>query len=557
MFIVRNALRNVTRNKGRNALMIIIVAIITAAATIGLAIVQAAQHARTSALANTTITAQITQDRDAIMAKARSQADSTSSSDTSQNMQALRDAMNQQLTLDQYQTYDKSSYGVASSYYTLTSSVAAVDGNIEPVSSSSSSSSQQSSKDSSSQESNNNSDDANRDKDPQDGGGMMMTTGDFSLVGFSSDEALANASNGTFTMDSGQAFGYGSDDINQVIISKTLAQANNLKVGDTIKVANAANSKTVYSFKIVGIYSNTSDSSMPQGGPMASNASDPDNAIYTSVATMNKLGLTQDKTMEVTDSRGNTRSTSAAQLTYTYVFDGKQAYDKFVSDVKTAGLSDEYTVQSADVEQYEASLVPINNVANFARTLLIIVLTVGALVLIVLTIFNIRERKYEIGVLTAIGIHKSKVAMQFVIELLVVTLLGVAVGTGIGAATSVPVSNALLSSQVQAQQEQRDQQRAQFGRDMQAPPDAQNQSDTSSSDTNTTQDTQDKTVDAPRDNQNRGRVSNAVSQLQASVNWVTLGWILLIGLGLTLLASLVAAVFVMRYEPLQILADRS
>ena len=32
---------------------------------------------------------------------------------------------------------------------------------------------------------------------------------------------------------------------------------------------------------------------------------------------------------------------------------------------------------------------------------------------------------------------------------------------------------------------------------------------------------------------------------------------LLIGIGLTLLASLVAAVFVMRYEPLQILANRS
>lgn len=48
-----------------------------------------------------------------------------------------------------------------------------------------------------------------------------------------------------------------------------------------------------------------------------------------------------------------------------------------------------------------------------------------------------------------------------------------------------------------------------------------------------------------------------VSKVNVTVNWATIGWMLLIGIGLTLLASLVAAVFVMRYEPLQILADRS
>lgn len=67
MFIVRNALHNVVRNKGRNALMIIIVAIITAAATVALAIVQAAESARTSALDDTTISAQISIDRGAMI----------------------------------------------------------------------------------------------------------------------------------------------------------------------------------------------------------------------------------------------------------------------------------------------------------------------------------------------------------------------------------------------------------------------------------------------------------------------------------------------------------
>lgn len=204
------------------------------------------------------------------------------------------------------------------------------------------------------------------------------------------------------------------------------------------------------------------------------------------------------------------------------------------------------------MEQYEASLVPLNNLATFAKTLLIVVLCVGAVVLVVLTIFNIRERKYEIGVLTAIGVKKAKVAAQFAIELLAVTAIGLALGVGVGAAVSVPVSNSLLASQVEAQATQQQQQRAQFGRDMQ-PPSGVGQDGATTGEGSLSE--------APKDDngapQQWGHATQMVSKVNATVNWATIGWMLLIGIGLTLLASLVAAVFVMRYEPLQILANRS
>lgn len=553
MFIVRNALHNVVRNKGRNALMIIIVAIITAAATVALAIVQAAERARTSALDDTTISAQISIDRGAMIGKTR---DAQSGG---ADMQAMRESMaSKQLTLDDYQKYDKSEYGVASSYYTETASAAAVDDGVEPVDSNGTVTNQE---DQSATEQNQSGKQPQSPGDDRAGGmpdagggkgGMMMTTGDFSLVGFSSDEAIANTPNGSFTMDSGQVFGYGTDDDGDVIISKTLADANDLSVGDTFKVADITDDTKTYTLTIVGIYSNTTENTMPMGGPMASTASDPANAIYTSVSTLDALGLTGGKTIEITDARGNTRETQATQLSYTYVFDGKAQYDRFVADVKANGLGNEYTVSSADVEQYEASLVPLNNLATFAKTLLIVVLCVGAVVLVVLTIFNIRERKYEIGVLTAIGVKKAKVAAQFAIELLAVTAIGLALGVGVGAAVSVPVSNSLLASQVEAQATQQQQQRAQFGRDMQ-PPSGVGQDGATTGEGSLSE--------APKDDngapQQWGHATQMVSKVNATVNWATIGWMLLIGIGLTLLASLVAAVFVMRYEPLQILADRS
>ena len=53
------------------------------------------------------------------------------------------------------------------------------------------------------------------------------------------------------------------------------------------------------------------------------------------------------------------------------------------------------------------------------------------------------------------------------------------------------------------------------------------------------------------------RAVNYDSSVNATVNLTVVGQLLLVGLGLTLIAALVAVVFVLRYEPLQILADRS
>ena len=571
MFVLRNAAKSVTRNKGRNILVIVIVTIIAAAATIGLSIRQAAATARTSGLENTTITAQISLDREKLISESRQNFDSGSSdsngSDSSNGSQPDFDSMrsalaDKQLSLSDYQKYAEASSSVKSTYYMETTGLAATD-NFQPVSDSTSSS------DSSSASSSTDSSDSsqqNGDGFPmggEPGGGDMgggqdatMVSGDFSLVGFSSDEAVSNASNGTFTMSDGQVFGYDESSDGDVIISKSLADFNNLSVGDTISVADTNDSSTTYTLTIVGIYQNSTDSNQQMGGPMASTSSDPANAIYTSVSTLKSLGLDSDSD-----------SDSAAQLSFTYVFSSKTDYETFSEDASNAGLSDDYTVSSADVENYESSLVPLNNLSKFAMTLLIVVLAVGAVVLIVITLLNVRERKYEIGVLTAIGVNKVKVAAQFTLELLIVTMIGLALGAGVGAAASVPVSNQLLSSQIEQQQSQQTSQREQFGRDMQGPggssdsTDSNNSNDSASStDSNASSSNKDASSNEPQQGGPGGmmnRAANYVSNINATVNLKVVAQLLLVGLGLTLVAALVAVIFVLRYEPLQILADRS
>ncbi|WP_254150158.1 ABC transporter permease [Bifidobacterium bifidum] len=396
---------------------------------------------------------------------------------------------------------------------------------------------------------------------------MMMTSGDFTLTGFSSDTAIANAANGTFTMSSGEVFGYGESDNGKVIISKALADFNDLKVGDEITVTNPSDTSTTYTFTIGGIYKNSTSSNTSAMGPMGGISQDADNAIYTSVSTLKSLGLDADTTANDDDNNTTT------QLSYTYVLGSADDYETFASDVRKAGLDDAYTVQSADVENYESSLVPLDNLAKFALTLLIVVLAVGAVVLIVLNLFNIRERKYEVGVLTAIGVKKVKVAAQFAIELLIVTMCGIALGVAGGAVASVPVSNQLLAAQVSSQETQTASQEEQFGRgaDMGGAPGAPGSSSDSGGSDSTGTSGDSGSASADSSNGSSGQPDNApggmrggfsqavdyVSTIDATVNLKVVGQLILIGLGLTLISALVGIIFVMRYEPLQILADRS
>lgn len=601
MFVLKNAWRSVVRNAGRNILIVIIVAVIAAAATIGLAIRNAAQVARDTGLSSTTVTATIAVDRDQMMSGAMQ----SSTSDGKPDKNAMREALDQNsLSLSDYKKYAKASRVPVTTYYTETTSVNGTD-DFQLVETTTSNSERSDSSDSSLSDSvdSRNGGDVPSDQNGQNGqngqsaqgghGGFGgMASGDFSLVGFSSDTAVSNAFNGSFTMVKGKVFGYGTDSDGQVIIPQALATFNGLKVGSAITVEDLSGSDTTYTLTVAGIYKNDSSTDTGSHGPMGGTSSDPDNAIYTSVSTLKKLGLSTESAAASSDSADSSDSDSATQtsasrtqLSFSYVLGSKDDYETFASDVKKAGLDSTHKVSSADVENYKSSLVPLDNLAKFALTLLIIVLVVGVAVLIVINLFNIRERKYEIGVLTAIGITKAKVVAQFVIELLIVTMAGIAIGVAGGAAASVPVSNQLLAQQVSNQESQASSRQAQFGRNADMPGASgqssqggqsgqggqsadsglSGQSGTSSqsgqsTDSQSNQSNQSNQPSAPfgkGDARGFGKAVEYVSTINATVNFKIIGELVLIGIALTLISALVGVVAIIRYEPLQILADRS
>ena len=75
------------------------------------------------------------------------------------------------------------------------------------------------------------------------------------------------------------------------------------------------------------------------------------------------------------------------------------------------------------------------------------------MVLFVINMINIRERKYEIGVYRTIGMKKSTLTLQFILELFIVSFVALLIGAGLGSISSVPVSNFLLENEIESSTE--------------------------------------------------------------------------------------------------------
>ena len=120
----------------------------------------------------------------------------------------------------------------------------------------------------------------------------------------------------------------------------------------------------------------------------------------------------------------------------------------YEAELRTKGLPDGYAVR-ADESALDRMVGPVESLKDLSLTFLLIVLVLGAIIMVLLSVIAIRERKYEIGVLRAMGMKKKKVSLGLWTEIIIITCVCFALGLGIGTALSQPVSNAIMSGQAQ------------------------------------------------------------------------------------------------------------
>ncbi|WP_125607384.1 ABC transporter permease [Lapidilactobacillus bayanensis] len=244
-------------------------------------------------------------------------------------------------------------------------------------------------------------------------GGDKMTSsqGDIAVSGVSATSLTSNFTDNNYKITKGRGIKASDANTNNIIIETELAKQESLKVGDTVTVKATSGSKT-YKLTIVGIYKAPSTSTSSQMGP---GATDPSNTIYSSYTLANTI-------------KGTKYANTADSVTFTVSDPAK------VSSVKKAGKklinTSKYSLSANDAS-YQSVKASMNNVKSFADKIVWLVAIAGTIILALIVILMIRERRYEIGVLLSMGESRMKIIGQFFVEMFIVLVIAVGVA-GIG-----------------------------------------------------------------------------------------------------------------------------
>lgn len=197
-------------------------------------------------------------------------------------------------------------------------------------------------------------------------------------------------------------------DKNKVLVHKALAEKNNLKVGDRIIGTkdsldyNASKDAPYeYDLEIVGIFESQNTDRM------GSKLEIPENLILSDMNTLNALyGY----------SKGNSQYTSA-------VFNTNKNVDDVISDVnKIQENWSLYNISKSD-DTFLALSKSFDSLEKIVNMLLIGSIIVGIIVLSLVLAFWIQGRIHETGILLSIGVGKFKIISQYIIELLLISVL--------------------------------------------------------------------------------------------------------------------------------------
>ena len=217
---------------------------------------------------------------------------------------------------------------------------------------------------------------------------------DFTISG-TNDLAASTNFTDSYKISSGRAIKASDEGTNNVVIESTLASQNSLKVGSTFTIKDS-NDKT-YKMTVVGIYTTTSSSTESSIQYM--------NTMYTALSVANSI-------------KGTTGKVSNA----TYSMENPAQADTFVKAANKLVNDSNFQVSKND-QAYQNVKSSLNNVASFARNIVLIVAIAGAIILALIVMLMVRERRFEIGVLMSLGESKLKIIGQFFFELFMVMIV--------------------------------------------------------------------------------------------------------------------------------------
>lgn len=321
------------------------------------------------------------------------------------------------------------------------------------------------------------------------------------VLGYSDDSMMEDFVMGLRALDEGRFF----EASGECMVSRDFADLNGLKLGDSFDLTDVNSTEVApLHLTVCGIYMDITDP-QPDGTDWAVNHRR--NEILTAFSTMEE------------------HSTEGLYVTAMYYLKNPAIAAEFESYVREKGLHEVYNV-NVDAESYNRIVKPVESLKNISAAFLAVILIVGCLVLALLSLLGVRERKYEIGVLRAMGMPKAKVAFGLICESICVMCLCLGIGLCFGGLIAQPVSDTILKEQRSLAE--------------QLP---QTNSQNPFSGTTYTSGT--------------SEAATALQEVDITMAPESIAFIIAVSLALGMLANVSGIFYITRYEPMKILWERS
>ena len=324
---------------------------------------------------------------------------------------------------------------------------------------------------------------------------------------------------------------------NECVVSRDLFEKNGLSLGDTLILTSEIRDAELrlpdeedesevvsisYTLKVVGYYD---DLTSEYNNEYMQNAyTNRRNEILTTVNTViepMREGFT------------------GIEVNARYYLQNPADLDKFAAELYAKGLDEKFDV-ATDQAGYDTITKPVEGLKGITYVFLAAVLILGAVILLLLSTIAIRERKYEVGVLRAMGMKKGKVALGLLSEVVTVTAVCLILGLVVGIMVAQPVSDMLLEGQLRQIEEQ-----GQDNNMMAYGPGGMTRMNTAGA----------MRIGGPMGGSMTP--AEALKKMDVSLSLLTIGEIIAVSLLLAVAASMAGIMHITKYEPIKILSDRN
>ena len=247
------------------------------------------------------------------------------------------------------------------------------------------------------------------------------------IVANSNTAADSYFTDGGFELTAGYSITTESE--GEVILHEALATRNGLSIGDTVLLGGISGGNRKISVKVAGIFTNTKEQDSIGIVPSCDLY---DNIVFTDLATASCLLY-------------GTEGSTNVQYGDFYV-DDPDELERIMAEVQELpGVDWQSCTLTRYDNDYQNAKESLRGLQNIVFIAIAVVSVICFLVLALFLTLRLRGRVHETGVYLAMGISKSSVLMQYLLEVILAATLALFLSYGVSSAISNQIGSRLLS----------------------------------------------------------------------------------------------------------------